>query len=285
MFEEEPSKQGLGTLGTVRDVAADALLARRVLRWSSSLFPFRYAPLLLLVLACAVPAAGCSLVAGEGSSGASGGYGNVIQFDGVRYEENGFEGDANPEATGAEPAQVFARVKAQLQGRNSTREIRNGDAGLLPKGTPVHAVRGYDPSYRLTARMPSGRWVLYEAVEGLEAERGADLLDIGGKVSRVEVGPSMVASAEADGVGRMVVAEDAREVQEFVGAALGAPVWRKPDPLAGDHQIVFYLKDGTATGGAYASNSGKLSTTPGGSVMGITLPTRARDTIERALRG
>ncbi len=237
------------------------------------------------LLLCVVPAFGCSSTAEDGPSGATGGYGNVLQFGGVYYEENDLGGDVSPRPGGAEPGPLFARVEARLRGKNSVREIRDGDAGVLPRGTPVHTVRGYAPSFRLCARMPNGGWALYEAVENPKAERGEDLFDIGGKVERVEIGPSLVAREGAgDAAGKTAVVEDPREVRGLVGAALGAPVWRG-DPLAGGLQVVFRLKDGTATGGNYAAGSGKLSTSPGGSDTGITLPKRSRQAIDRATRG
>ncbi len=246
---------------------------------------WKYAAVVLFYAAL-LEAVGCSSAAEDGPSGATGGYGNVLQFDGIRYAENDFDGGVSPRPGGAEPGPVFARVEARLRGKNSVREIRDGDAGVLPKGTPVHVVRGYDPSFRLAARMPSGRWALYEAYENPKARRGEDLLDIGGKVERIEIGPSVVARAAGEAAGRKTaVVDDPREVRELVDAALGAPVWRRADPVGGDHEVVFRLKDGTATGGMYAAGSGKLSTTPGGSATGITLPKRTREAINRALRG
>ncbi len=243
-----------------------------------------FAGALLVLLLCVVPAFGCSSAAEDGASGATGGYGNVLQFGGVYYEESDFGGDAGPRLEGAEPGPVFAEVEGRLRDRNSAREIRDGDAGVLPKGTPVHAVRGYDPSFRLAARAPNGRWALYEANENPKARRGEDLLDIGGKVERIEIGPSVLAPAGAGGAEKEAVIKDPREVRELVGAALGAPVWRG-DTLAGDRQVVFRLYDGTATGGNYAAGSGKLSTDPGGSDTGVVLPQEFRRAIDRATRG
>lgn len=236
------------------------------------------------ILLCVVPAFGCSSGAEEGPSGATGGYGNVLQFGGVYYEESDFGGDASPRPEGAEPGPVFAKVEARLRGPNSTRGIRDGDAGVLPKGTTVHTVWGYDPSFRLAARTPNGRWALYEASDNPKARRGEDLFDIGGKVERIEIGPSVLAPAEAGGAEKEAVIKHPAEVRELVGAALEAPVWRG-DTLAGDHEVVFRLKDGTATGGNYAADSGKLSTDPGGSDTGVVLPQEFRRAIDRAARG
>ncbi len=251
--------------------AAGALLTRRMLRRPS---------LFALLLLAAVLISGCSLADGEGSS-ATGGYGNIMQFDGIYYEVNDLGEGVDPEAEGAEPGPIFAKVEARLQGENATREIRNGDAGVLPKGTPVHTVRGYDPSFRLTARMADGRWTLYEAVENPKAVRGEDLFDIGGKVARIEIGTSMTASAGDSK--NMAVIEDPQQVQELVHETLTAPVWRGDSSIDG-YQVIFRLNDGTAAGGTYAADSGRLSTSLGGSGTGVVLPKETRESIRRILR-
>ncbi len=228
--------------------AAGALLTRRMLRRPS---------LFALLLLAAVLISGCSLADGEGSS-ATGGYGNIMQFDGIYYEVNDLGEGVDPEAEGAEPGPIFAKVEARLQGENATREIRNGDAGVLPKGTPVHTVRGYDPSFRLTARMADGRWV-----------------------ARIEIGTSMTASAGDSK--NMAVIEDPQQVQELVHETLTAPVWRGDSSIDG-YQVIFRLNDGTAAGGKYAADSGRLSTSLGGSGTGVVLPKETRESLRRILR-
>lgn len=224
------------------------------------------------LLLCAFLAAGCSQFAGNpGSSGASvGGYGDIVKFDGITYWENAFDADVGP--GGVQPSQRFAEVEFRLQG-SQKQEVEDGDAGLLPPGTPVYALEGYDPSFRLAARREGG-WGLYEVAENPRATEGADILNIRGKVERVEV----TEGREAGTV------EDPEEVEDLVDAVLEAPVWRAPNPLAGEQQVVFRLKDGTATGGMYDPRSGRLSSHPGGSFMGISLSTQSREALREALQ-
>lgn len=59
---------------------------------------------------------------------------------------------------------------------------KNGDAAFLPVGTPVYAIQGYKPEFRVAA----GNKV-YEVQENANAATMGDLLDIEGKVTKVSL--------------------------------------------------------------------------------------------------
>lgn len=94
---------------------------------------------------------------------------------------------------------------------------RSGDAAFLPAGTVLREVSGYRHDFRLAAQ-EEGVWRAYEPVELPDAQTGADLLDVRGKVSRI----SLVEGHTGVGVLRTVA--DPTTVQRVVGAVLAAPV-------------------------------------------------------------
>jgi hypothetical protein len=121
---------------------------------------------------------------------------------------------------------VQFRVKNTLSALgNPGYQPADGDAAFVPSGEPVYAVRGYASTFRLAARH-DGRLVLYEADSNPAARRGADLLDIEGKVT------SIVLLSARDGrtiVGRIT---DPARIADLVGQVLAAPVDQSP-PTAG----------------------------------------------------
>ena len=63
---------------------------------------------------------------------------------------------------------------------------QDGDASYLNPGTQVYAVKGYAPEFRL-ATIEGDRPTLYEADTNPSAKIGADLLDIRGKVTAIDI--------------------------------------------------------------------------------------------------
>jgi hypothetical protein len=115
----------------------------------------------------------------------------------------------------------------------------DGDAAYLDTGTPVYAVKGYRPTFRLAARR-DGKLVLFEAADNPRARTWADLLDLGGKVSWIGVN---------DGNNRQVAAiKDRKQVARLVDLLLGSPAG-KPTACAdgGNVFLAFHLDDATAT--------------------------------------
>lgn len=179
---------------------------------------------------------------------------------------------------------LVGRVKVQrdeFKYEAISHQKRDGQASFLAAGTPVHAVEGYAPSFRVAARR-DGAWVLYEAAENRRARRGEDLLDIEGKVDRVGLrAPTRNAREEVAAI------REPSSVAAITEAALEGPLRRVFDgpPLGYPvHSVVFHLQDGTESSRAYDPNSGELSLNRSGTARGVVLPKQVRGPIDRALQ-
>ncbi len=130
---------------------------------------------------------------------------------------------------------------------------QDGDATFLNPGTPVYEVKGYSPEFRL-ATLKQGRATLYEADTNPHAKTGGDLLDIGGKVTAIDI---LNDDDEMTVLGRMV---DETTTERFVDSVLEAPV----DQRSRDHDGPRYflgirLADGTSVVRAFWLETGELS--------------------------
>jgi hypothetical protein len=126
----------------------------------------------------------------------------------------------------------------------------DGDAAYLDPGTPVHAVNGYRPGFRLAARR-DGRLLLYEAFEDPSARTWGDLLDLDGKVDRIAIG----SRRGRRGAAISDRAQVERLVRQLLHSARGTAI-RCAD--RGNVPLVFHLTDGTATTLAYNLSSRRL---------------------------
>ena len=113
----------------------------------------------------------------------------------------------------------------------------------------------------MTAESPTGDgFTVYEASTNPNAETGADILDIRGKVTLFRVRSTSGGSRSTD-------VRDADEITSIVGMVLDSPV----DHVDREHaeldqyQVEFQLKDGTIVVRAYWPETGELS-------RGIMLP-------------
>ena len=147
---------------------------------------------------------------------------------------------------------------------------QDGDAGYLDLGTPVYAVKGYAPEFRL-ATASDGRVTLFEADTNPAAKVGADLLDIRGKVRSIGINDPEDGRTELASIG------DPGTVQELVEMVLAAPVDQNRRDHDGERYfIAFHLEDGTAVTRAFWLGSGELS-------RGIMTPPLFQVPILRAL--
>ena len=129
---------------------------------------------------------------------------------------------------------------------------QDGDATFLNPGTRVYEVKGYSQEFRL-ATLKQGRVTLYEADTNPHAKTGGDLLDIGGKVTAIDI----LNDDEMTVLGTMV---DETTIERFVDSVLEAPV----DQRSRDHDGPRYflgirLADGTSVVGAFWLETGELS--------------------------
>jgi hypothetical protein len=117
---------------------------------------------------------------------------------------------------------------------------RDGDAAFLPVGTAVHAFSGGRSDLRLAAP-ENGSWRVYEVTDLPAARTGADLLDLGAGVVRIELRDGDTATHLLASV------SDDTTVRRIVRAVLAAAtVPLKPGGVSESPLFVrFVLPDGT----------------------------------------
>lgn len=151
--------------------------------------------------------------------------------------------------------------------------LESGNSDHLERGTPVYAVEGYDPSFRVVARGDGG-WTLYEVAANRGAEKTADLLDIRGETGLVSVGDiASSPGAGTDGLRRP------GEVTAFVDAVLGAPLVRITADYSYVRTLTFGLKDGTESTCFYEPDSGELYLSEEAPFSGVVLPEGLRENL------
>ena len=130
---------------------------------------------------------------------------------------------------------------------------QDGDATHLNPGTPVYAVKGYSPEFRL-GTLEDGRPILYEADTSPFAKTGEDLLDIRGKVTAIDI---LNDDNEMTILGTM---DDEKAVERFVETVLGSPVNQSNRDNDGPRYFLgIRLVDGTSVVRAFWLETGDLS--------------------------
>lgn len=116
---------------------------------------------------------------------------------------------------------------------------RDGDAGFLPAGTALYAMRGYPPSFRLLAAQ-DGAYRIYEVDTAPRARTGGDLLPIAGLVRRIDV-------LDGDTATRVLgKVTDHAEIVSVVAALVKAPVDQDRPVTQNPLFLRFHLADGTS---------------------------------------
>jgi hypothetical protein len=204
-----------------------------------------------------------------------------VRLDGITYQRGLYGQEGKIPAASVDRETPVGTVEYEEE----SYELRDGQATHLRAGTRLYAARGYDPSFRVTAR--EGGWAFYEVRENPGAEDAAELLDVRGKVERVAI--------EAFGSAREVsLAEEANtalgpeEAERIVDAALGAPL-RRVSGAHFDRVLVLHLEDGTRAARTYDPRSGELylGEDPGedASHTGVVLPRDVRASLRLAPQG
>ena len=193
-----------------------------------------------------------------------------VQFGGITYLAKGsWFGSmiANGERalTADDLGPELYRVAFRRVGYVGSYGYQDGDATYLNPGTPIYAVKGYSPEFRLAA-LEDGTPRLFEADTHPEAESGEALLDIRGKVTSIDVLSTKksikvlgtkVENGEDVVLGKI---EEERAVKRFVELVLESPI----DQGRRDHEgpryfLYFRLADGTSVVRAFWLESGELS--------------------------
>ena len=183
----------------------------------------------------------------------------LIQFGGIHYlarwrlaGQATREGDRDLTAEDLGPE--FYRIAFRGDGYvGADYRYQDGDSTYLNPGTPVYAVKGYSPEFRL-ATLEEGRVRLFESDTNPLARTGEDLLDIRGKVKAVDI------LSEQDASTVLGTLDEESQVERFVETVLQSPV----DQGRRDHEgqryfLGFRLADGTSVVRAFWLESGELS--------------------------
>ena len=176
-----------------------------------------------------------------------------IRFGGIMYLQSPMPSARALRAVALGP--VFATVRCKLAGAvtDPTYRPKDGDAAFVAPGTPVFTVKGYRPTFRLAIRGARGI-ILFEADTNPRARRGADLLDIGGKVRAIGI------TAASGGTVELARITNPVQITRLVGLILRAPVDQKRPSLSpARYTLTFHLVDGTSVARSYWPDSGELS--------------------------
>ena len=196
---------------------------------------------------------------------------NFIRFGGITYLASTLHSGRPLQASDLGPQ--FASVKFKLEDhvQDPHYQTRDGDAAFLDAGTRIYAVKGYKPTFRLTAYV-NHNVLLFDADTNPKAKIGADLLDIGGKVNYIGV------NSNQDGTTELAAIKNPKQVAQLVAMVLSAPVDQTHVSQGGlQYFLAFHLKDGTVVIRAYWLNSGELA-------RGILLPKAFGSVVAQALR-
>ena len=180
-----------------------------------------------------------------------------VQFGGITYLAKGsWFGSiiANGERalTTDDLGPELYRVAFRRVGYAGSYRYLDGDATYLNPDTPVYAVKGYVPEFRL-ATLEEGRVTLFEADTNPLATTGEDLLDIRGKVTAVRILSTDYARTVLGTI------DEESQVERFVELVLQSPV----DQEHRDHEglsyfLGFRLADGTSVVRSFWLESGEL---------------------------
>ena len=183
----------------------------------------------------------------------------LFQFGGIKFVK--LRNTTGPAGGGDEPdlkmddlGPVLYRIAFRGNGyAGPGYRLQDGDATYLNTGTPVYAIKGYSEQFRL-GTVEDGRVTLYEADTNPHAETGADLLDIRGKVTAIDI------LEDDDALTVLSKIENERTILRFVELLLAAPVdqgIRKHDGQR--YFLALRLTDGTSVVRAFWLETGELS--------------------------
>ncbi len=129
------------------------------------------------------------------------------------------------------------------------------DCGLLSDGEPIYSVKGYQTSFRLAVRSSNGIF-FFEVGQNPHARTGADLLDIGGKVQFITVGPIDNPGSPTRTIRNSV------SVEKLVNEILAAPIAPQENCTfrGSEEALLFHLQDGSVVEISYWPSLTMLST-------------------------
>jgi len=193
---------------------------------------------------------------------------DFIKFNGIAYLRSA-QSSSIPAANLSAYANIRFKV-ADVVG-DPGYQIKDGDSAYLEIGTPIYSVQGYLPEFRILA-LSGEQQIIYEADTNPKAKIGADLLNLGDKVTAIRI------NSQIDGTTELGSIKDEKQVAKLVQMVLEAPLdqaIRRSD--AERYFLDFDLSDGTQVHRCYWLDTGELS-------RGIVLPPEFGQAIKSALR-
>ena len=170
---------------------------------------------------------------------------DFVQFRGIQYMgQNMGQSPGHSQSNQLQEKNlgpVFSTVAFKVSGNVTDLgyQIKDGDAAFLDAGTKVYTVKGYQPWFRLAAHSRGGI-VLYEVTQNPKAKRGAELLDIDGKVRYISI------NSEQDGVTELATIKDPQQVARLVSLIDNAPIHTQGSNQTAAYFLVLHFIDGTA---------------------------------------
>jgi hypothetical protein len=138
---------------------------------------------------------------------------DFVQLDDRRYVRvDGGVVTAPDAATLGPPVAWTSRKVGDPKGK----PLQSGDAAYLEPGTPLRAVEGFEPWFRLAAVLPDDKVALYELADRTGARTGADVLDLAAGVTEVAV--------QSDAGKVLGTTTDPAAIDDLVGRLLELPV-------------------------------------------------------------
>ena len=183
----------------------------------------------------------------------------MVKFGGIRYSRRWnligrITREDYSDLTAEHLGPALYRVAFRGDGyASSDYHYQDGDATFLNPGTPVYAIKGYLPEFRL-GTLEDGRPTLYEADTNPFAKTGEDLLDILGKVTAIDI------LNDDDSMTILGTMDDEETIERFVALVLEAPVNQRSQDHDGPRYFLgFRLVDGTSVVRSFWMASGELS--------------------------
>jgi hypothetical protein len=181
------------------------------------------------------------------------GYTDVLTLDGVVYARRDWNDDKRYlEREWVGP--TIATVERQDTAATGCRaDLADRSASVIPTGTKIQELKGYAPAFRVALRMPDRHRYLYEAIWSKNAQTGADLLYIRGRVTSITWGDdsdcpehaicdvAAIETADPDVIARVV---DIVLKAPAVATPMSYPTAPAPDPITGI-SLTFNLADGS----------------------------------------
>jgi len=176
---------------------------------------------------------------------------DFIKFNGITYLSTTFQTSSIP----AEDLSAYDKIQFKVAGvvTEPGYQNKNGDAAYLEIGTPIYSIQGYSPEFRLVA-LRGQQQIIYEADTNPNAKRGADLLDIGGKVTAISI------NSNVDGKTELASIKNEKQVSGLIQMVLDAPVNQTVRQNGAEQYFLdFHLWDSTVVHRSYWLDTGELS--------------------------